>query len=256
LSNIAYARPSSTVVLVRAAAAEPELFMVKRHEKSSFGAAYAFPGGVLDSDDAAVHEFCSVVGEFEANAHLGVRSKGLDYYSAAIRELFEESGVLLADIDQVDEDLGAVRDGLNCGAEDWSDFVTRNRLQLYCDKLFYISHWITPQVLKKRYSTRFFLAEMPADQQASHCGGELTDSCWISAHDMLEAGRAGKADLHFPTIKTLESIARHKTLDELVEWASSCVQWGVTSMLPAVVIRDGEKHIALPGEKDYPGVKS
>lgn len=256
MSDIAYARPSSTVVLVRAAAADPELFMVRRHERSSFGAAYAFPGGVLDSDDAAVHEFCSCVGELEANAHLGVRANGLDYYSAAIRELFEESGVLLADIDQVDEDLGVVRDGLNCGAEDWSDFVTRNQLQLHCDKLFYFSHWITPQVMKQRYSTRFFLAEMPAGQQASHCGGELTNSRWITAHDMLEAGRAGKADLHFPTIKTLESIARHKTLDELVEWARSCVEWGVTSMLPAVVIRDGEKHIALPGEKDYPGVKS
>ena len=256
MSDIAYARPSSTVVLVRAAAGEPELFMVKRHEKSSFGAAHAFPGGVVDSDDAAVHEFCSAVGEIEANSHLGVRANGLDYYSAAIRELFEESGVLLADIDRVDEDLGAVRDGLNCGAEDWSDFVTRNRLPLHCDKLYYISHWITPQVLKTRYSTRFFLAEMPAGQHASHCGGELTDSCWVSAHDMLEAGRAGKADLHFPTIKVLESIARHKTLDELVEWARSCVEWGVTSMLPAVVIRDGEEHIALPGEHDYPGAKS
>ncbi len=256
LTDIAYARPSSTVVLVRAGAAEPELFMVRRHEKSSFGSAYAFPGGVLDSDDAAVHEFCACIGEHAANAHLGVRANGLDYYSAAIRELFEESGVLLADIEQVDEDLDAVRDGLNCGAEDWSDFVTRNRLQLHCDKLFYFSHWITPQVMKQRYSTRFFLTEMPADQQASHCGGELTNSCWISAHDMLEAGRAGKASLLFPTIKTLESIARHKTLGELVEWARSCVEWGVTSMLPAVVIRDGEEHIALPGEKDYPGAKS
>ncbi len=256
LTDIAYARPSSTVVLVRAGAAEPELFMVRRHEKSSFGSAYAFPGGVLDSDDAAVHEFCACIGELEANAHLGVRTSGLDYYSAAIRELFEESGVLLADIEQVDEDLDAVRDGLNCGAEDWSDFVTRNRLQLHCDKLFYFSHWITPQVMKQRYSTRFFLTEMPAGQQASHCGGELTNSCWISAHDMLEAGRAGKASLHFPTIKTLESIARHKSLGELVEWARSCVEWGVTSMLPAVVIRDGEEHIALPGEKDYPGAKS
>ncbi len=256
MSDIAYARPSSTVVLVRGASSGPELFMVRRHEKSSFGAAYAFPGGVLDSDDAAVHEFCACLGEREANALLGVRANGLDYFSAAIRELFEESGVLLADIEQVDEDLGAVRDGLNCGAEDWSDFVTRNRLQLQCDRLFYFSHWITPQVMEKRYSTRFFLAEMPAGQQARHCGGELTDSCWISAHDMLEAGRAGKADLHFPTIKTLESIARHKTLGELVEWARSSVEWGVTSMLPAVVIRDGEQHIALPGEHDYPGVKS
>lgn len=256
LSDIAYARPSSTVVLVRGAAQDPELFMVRRHEKSSFGAAYAFPGGVLDSEDAAVHEFCTGISLLEADAHLGVRANGLDYYSAAIRELFEESGVLLAAVDGVDEDLGAVRDGLNCGAEDWSDFVTRNQLGLLCDKLYYFSHWITPQAQEKRYSTRFFLAEMPPGQHAVHCGGELTDSCWITAHDMLEAGRAGKAQLHFPTIKTLESIARHKTLDALIEWASACVQWGVTTMLPAIITRDGEKEIVLPGDRDYPGVKS
>jgi len=256
LSDIAYARPSSTVVLVRAASEEPELFMVRRHAASSFGAAYAFPGGVLDSDDAAVHEFCTGISVLEADAHLGVRDNGLDYYSAAIRELFEESGVLLANVAVVDEDLSEVRDGLNCGAEDWSDFVTRNQLELYCEKLHYFSHWITPQVMSRRYSTRFFLAEIPEGQQASHCGGELTDSRWITAHNMLEAGRAGEAELHFPTIKTLESIARHKSLGELVDWARSCVEWGVTTMLPAVITRNGEKDIVLPGDRDYPGAKS
>ena len=181
MTEATYARPSSTVVLVRAAAAEPELFMVRRHAASSFGASYAFPGGVLDSDDATVHEYCKGLGEADADRHLGVRANGLDYYSAAIRELFEESGVLLADLAAVDEDLGEVRDGLNCGAEDWSDFVTRNRLELRCDALHYFAHWITPRALSPRYSTRFFLAEMPAGQHAVHCGGELTDSCWLTA---------------------------------------------------------------------------
>ncbi len=250
------ARPSSTVVLVRAASGEPELFMVRRHEASSFGAAFAFPGGVIDSDDAAVHEFCTGISVGEADAHLGVKANGLDFYSAAIRELFEESGVLLADVGAVEEDLAEVRDGLNCGADDWSDFVTRNRLELACDSLHYFAHWITPRALTPRYSTRFFLAEMPAGQQARHCGGELTDSRWTTAHDMLEAGRAGEALLHFPTIKTLESIARYRMLADLVDWARSSVDWGVTTMLPAVILRDGEEHIVLPGEHDYPGTKS
>lgn len=256
MNNITVARPSSTVVLVRGTAGEPEIFMVRRHAKASFGAAYAFPGGVLDADDAAVHEYCAGISLLEADKHLGVRDNGLDYYSAAIRELFEESGVLLANIDAVDENLGTVRDGLNSGTDEWSDFVTRNQLELCCDQLHYFSHWITPKIMKQRYSTRFFLAEMPAGQQAAHCGGELTDSCWKTAHHMLEAGRAGDVELHFPTIKTLESVARHKTLEELVEWASSCVEWGVTSMLPAVILRNGEKEIVLPGDRDYPGAKS
>ena len=229
--------------------------MVRRHAKSSFGAAYAFPGGVVDDDDAAVHEFCMGLSSRQADSRLGVKANGLDLYSAAIRELFEESGVLLASAEDLDEDICAVRDALNDGTERWSDFVTRNQLELQCDRLHYISHWITPINQPKRYSTRFFLAELPIGQTAMHCGGELTDSRWITAHDMLEAGREGVVELHFPTIKTLESIARHKTLEALVEWARSCVEWGVTSMVPAIIVRDGKQEVVLPGEKDYPGAK-
>lgn len=256
MSEIATARPSSTVVVVRAGVSEPELFMVRRHEDSSFGAAYAFPGGVVDDDDTAVHEFCVGVTVRQANSRLGVKQEGLDLYSAAVRELFEESGVLLANLENIDEDLCAVRDALNDGSERWVDFVTRNQLELHCDRLHYFSHWITPVSQPKRYSTRFFLAQLPDGQEAEHCGGELTDSRWISAHDMLEAGRQGVVKLHFPTIKTLESLARHKTLEALVDWASSCVEWGVTSMVPAIIMRDGKPEVVLPGDKDYPGAKS
>jgi len=230
--------------------------MVRRHAKASFGAAYAFPGGVVDDDDAKVHEFCTGLSTVQADSRLGVKSHGLDLYSAAIRELFEESGVLLASTDTVIEDLGTARDALNDGSARWSEFVVRNQLELRCDQLHYISHWLTPPTLPKRYSTRFFLAELPEGQAAMHCGGELTDSRWTTAHDMLEAGWAGDVELHFPTIKTLESIERHKTLEALVEWARSCVEWGVTSMVPKIIERDGKKEIVLPGEKDYPGAKS
>jgi 8-oxo-dGTP pyrophosphatase MutT (NUDIX family) len=256
VTEITYARPSSTVVLARASAREPELFMVLRHAESSFGDAWAFPGGVVEDDDAAVHKYCSGISIAEADSHLGVKANGLELYSAAIRELFEESGVLLADTDELAEDLGTVRDALNAGADSWADFVARNRLALRCDKLHYFSHWVTPQVISRRYSTRFFLAEMPVGQDAVHCGVELTDCRWVGAHDMLEAGRAGDVELHFPTVKTLELIARYKTLEELVEWASSCVEWGVTTMLPAVIERDGKQEIVLPGDKDYPGAKT
>jgi 8-oxo-dGTP pyrophosphatase MutT (NUDIX family) len=256
LTDIAPARPSSTVVVVRAGENEPELFMVRRHEASSFGAAYAFPGGVVDQDDAGVHDSCTGVTVRQADSRLGVKENGLELYSAAIRELFEESGVLLADVDNVGEDLGAVREALNNGSRCWADFVTRNDLELHCDQLHYFSHWVTPISEPKRYSTRFFLAEIPQGQEAAHCGGELTDSRWISAHEMLEAGRQGVVKLHFPTVKTLESIARHKTLEALVDWAKSCVEWGVTSMAPAIIMRDGKREVVLPGEKDYPGAKS
>lgn len=256
LIDVAYARPSSTVVLVRAAAASPEIFMVRRHEHSSFGAAFAFPGGVVDVEDSQIYELCQGFTNESAAARLGIQKDGLKYYSAAIRELFEESGVLLADYSSVEEDLARVRNALNDGSLNWAQWVTENKVTLYCDQLHYFSHWVTPESLPKRYSTRFFLAVLPEGQCAEHCGGELTESCWVTAKDMLVAGRRRDVKLHYPTIKTLESMARHKNLESLVDWARSSAEWGVTSMAPAVIIRKGEPEIVMPGDKDYPGAKS
>ena len=230
--------------------------MVRRHEQSAFGAAYAFPGGVVDPEDRAVHERCRGVSARLADAKLGVNSNGLDYYSAAIRELFEESGVLLADPDAVVEGPQAARDALNDGSDNWADLVRRNQLELRCDELHYVSHWVTPPERARRYSTRFFVAALPPGQRAGHCGGELTDSRWRTARQVLRAGRAGKAVLHFPTIKTLESVARHETFDALMDWAAASADWGVTTMAPAIVERDGNKEIVLPGDRGYPGAKS
>lgn len=230
--------------------------MVRRHASTAFGNAYAFPGGTIESDDAAVSAFCRGIGVEDANHRLGIGADGLSYYSAAIRELFEESGVLLADLQRLDENLQDIRNSLNAGSLSWTDLVTRNELLLHCDELSYVSHWITPPDQDKRFSTRFFVAAMPAGQQARHCGGELTDSRWTTATDMLQAARDGRVTLHFPTEKTLESIARHRSLDALLEWARSSVDWGITTMVPMMVERDGQRVIALPGEMDYPGTKS
>ncbi len=256
MTDLDLIRPSSTVVVARGAAADPEIFMVRRHESSSFGDAHAFPGGVIDPEDSDVHEFCAGLTSADADARLGVKSGGLDYYSAAVRELFEESGVLLADLAALDENLKSVRDALNDRSQNWAEFVTRNKLQLHCGELHYFSHWVTPPTLEKRYTTRFFLAALPDGQDAMHCGGELTESCWVTATDILAAGRRGDVKLHYPTIKTLESVARHKSMDSLLDWARACVQWGVTSMIPEVIVRDGKKEIVLPGDRDYPGAKS
>ena len=252
-SESAAASPSSTVVIARAGAEEPEVFMVRRSEQSSFGMAYAFPGGVLETDDAAIDGYCGEFDDAAASARLGIESGGLAYFSAAIRETFEETGVMFADVAGIDENLQAVRDGLNDGSVSWTDFVSRNTLELQCAGLHYFAHWVTPPQQTRRYSTRFFLAELPAGQEPVHCGGELTESCWTTAQEMLAAKRRGDAVLIYPTIKTLESIARHKSLAELVEWAASCVEWGVTSMIPELIERNGRQVVVLPGDKDYPG---
>lgn len=229
--------------------------MVRRHEASSFGSAYAFPGGVVDPEDSQVHDYCGLSAA-TANTRLGVKQSGLDYYSAAVRELFEEAGILLADVSGLAEKLESIRDGLNDESVNWAEFVVLNELALHCEQLHYFSHWVTPPTLSKRYSTRFFLTQLPQGQSASHCGGELTESRWMSAHDMLVAGRRGDVKLHFPTIKTLESVARYKTLKELIDWAQSCASWGITSMIPMVIERDGKQEVVLPGDRNYPGART
>ena len=94
---------------------------------------------------------------------------------------------------------------------------------------------------------------MPAGQTAEHCGGELTASWWGTANEVLAAERRGEINLIFPTLKTIDCLARHRTLESLLEWARSSVDWGITSMVPQIIERDGNKDIVLPGDKNYPG---
>lgn len=225
-------RPSSTVVLIRGAVSTPEIFMVKRHERSSFGSAHAFPGGVLEAGDADVHGRCDGLSDAEASEVLGVEKSGLDYYSAAVRELFEESGVLLANTCFSARELPALRGKLNDGTLSWSAFADQGELTLRCDALNYFSFWITPTGLPKRYSTRFFLAEMPAGQRADHCGGELTDSCWMTAVECLRAHNEKTMIVHYPTRKTLERLAEFDSAASLLEWARRCGEKGVVCDQP------------------------
>ena len=212
-------RPSSTVVLVRSTSLLPEVFMVKRHARASFGSRFAFPGGVLEQSDAAVSAYCQGVSATRANALLDLEQGGLAYYSAAIRELFEESGVLLAEHGLSDEAQQAARDGLNAGSLDWLDFVAGNKLTLQCDRLHYFSYWITPVG--------------PTAQAASHDGSELTESCWMSARDVLAARKQKKMKVPYPTRKTLKRVAEFSDVASLLAWAKACGEQGVICDQPA-----------------------
>jgi 8-oxo-dGTP pyrophosphatase MutT (NUDIX family) len=234
LTEKSFARPSSTVILLRDAMPGPELFMVQRHADSSFGAAYAFPGGVLDTSDADAHECCAGRVAADANTVLGLESGGLDFFVAAIRELFEETGVLLASHEIPTDELELLRKYLNCESQTWNNFVHDNNVSLQCDRLHYFSHWITPEQLAKRYSTRFFVAKLPAGQTASHDERELTNSKWITAANALQAGENGLMTLYYPTRKTLENIAQHHSVAELLAWASDCEARGVETTRPVI----------------------
>jgi 8-oxo-dGTP pyrophosphatase MutT (NUDIX family) len=252
-------RLASTVVLLRDADPKPEILMVKRHAKSAFGAVYVFPGGVVESCDARTHDCCGLLSDDAASALLGT-SDALDYYSAAAREVFEETGVLLAQQNPsgaLHADMSAIindanRRRLNSGALQWDSFLHEHALTLASHLMHYFAYWVTPAGEPKRFSTRFFLAEMPAGQQASHDGTELTDSCWMTAADVLDAQRSGAMRLIYPTYRTLKDIAGLKTVNEVVNWAIERQRSGVARVLPAIIDVDGNDKVVLPGDPRYP----
>ena len=88
--------------------------------------------------------------------------------------------------------------------------------------------------MAKRYTTRFFVAELPAGQVAHHDERELTGSKWITAANALQAGESGLMTLYYPTRKTLERIAEHSSVADLLAWASDCEAKGVETTRPVI----------------------
>lgn len=251
--------PSATVVLARAGNRGPELYLVHRRSGATFGASHVFPGGVVEPGDRDVHAASALPAD-AADRCLGLAGGGLDYYSAAIRELFEETGVLLARRDGAgglpaapsQRELEGARAMLNDGQLRWSDFLRDNGLVLACDALHYFAWWITPRARPRRFSTRFFVARLPEGQHASPDGRELTDGRWMTAPDAIAAARAGELVLPPPTRATLRDLARCDDLDGLLDWARRRQEEGVPRILPAIVRAEGRERILMPGDPDYP----
>ncbi len=250
------ARKSATVVLVREGEKGPEMLLVLRHAKAAFGASYVFPGGVLEAGDQMVGDYCRGLDDEAASSMLSLSSGGAAYFSCAIRELFEEVGVLLARTATggwADPNGYSVqREGLNSGKLLWPDFVSQQNLSLACDALHYFSFWITPREEVKRYSTRFFIAASPHGQHAEHCGGELTDSRWMGPVEAIAANEAGEIDIPHPTVLTLRQFSEFPTIEQMLESAAKCSNVGVTCYLPAVVTINGERRVVMPDSPDYP----
>ncbi|MFM7307624.1 MAG: NUDIX hydrolase, partial [Actinomycetota bacterium] len=174
-------RPASTVMLVRDAPSDIEVFMLQRTTSAVFASGmYVFPGGRVDDVDAAAEldELCDGMSDAEASDLLRVPSGGLAYWVAAIRECFEEAGVLLARdqrgeyVSLGDTDtqarFGELRHRVHDGQLSLAELCRRENLRLAVDAIRYVSHWITPVGEKRRFDTRFFVAVAPSAQDPLH----------------------------------------------------------------------------------------
>ncbi|MEO7336670.1 MAG: MBL fold metallo-hydrolase [Caldimonas sp.] len=222
-------RPSATLVVVREAASGIEVLLSRRAERGDHNSgAWVFPGGLVDPGDRLAHACCEGLDDAAASARLGVRDGGLDFFIAAVRECFEESGLLFAvgeggSLVELEDDaatrVAPWRTALHRGERTLSGFCSELGLRLAVDRLIYLSHWITPLGRLKRFDTRFFLAIAPPGQNAVHDGTEMVEQMWVRPADALLESAALK--LLTPTQKTLELMTRFRTVAALLGWAAS-----------------------------------
>jgi glyoxylase-like metal-dependent hydrolase (beta-lactamase superfamily II)/8-oxo-dGTP pyrophosphatase MutT (NUDIX family) len=223
------ARPAATVLLLRDGSLGPEAFLLQRTKSAAFLAgAHVFPGGALDKADQDPRVLRRVHGlsEEEANARLGVSAGGLAYWVAAVRECFEEAGILLAQGEDGHAlsaartaQLAQFRGALHSGKLAFAEFLEKERLLLRAHDLAYFGHWITAPGRARRFDTRFFLALAPHGQEGAHDGTELIASLWLRPQEALEREAGGAMDLVFATKSTLADLARFARAKDALEHA-------------------------------------
>jgi 8-oxo-dGTP pyrophosphatase MutT (NUDIX family) len=240
--------PAATVILTREVAGKLQIYLLKRNVKSGFMAGnFVFPGGTVEAEDRQFDVFKrhTDLGPDEIYRHLGGELSGaeaLAYGVAAIRETLEEAGVFLAhQNERPDASLENIRnlrlsDNLT---KDWFlKLLVKEKWQLAISTLLRWSHWITPELMKRRFDTRFLLAAMPAGQICRPDGRETVQGLWISPKEGLEGNLAGKIPLSPPTLVTLHELLKYTNLEDL-QIESKRRQWGQTIMPRLVPIAKG-----------------
>ncbi|MCB2113713.1 MAG: NUDIX domain-containing protein [Parvularculaceae bacterium] len=241
--------PAATVLLLRD---EPvfEVLMIERHENSAFaGGALVFPGGRVDPGDRLAEwaELADGLSDDPVFAAAEV---------AAIREAFEEVGVLLAR-DEKGEPIGADRvQSLNSHRQlvekDDSLFlelIRRENLRLACDALTLFAHWIAPPGLHRRFDTHFFAASFPDGQRVLEDGNEATEAVWIEPAAALAARKAGRRKIIFPTACNLGLLTCSPNVGEAISWAR---EREIRPITPAAEKRGGKIILQIPDGLGYP----
>ena len=243
-------KPAATILLLRDGSAGLEVFMVVRHHQIDFASgALVFPGGKADPQD-----FDSALIPFLHGAHADTDMRAAQV--SAIREAFEECGILLAreqgSTDIISGErlatLQEFREPMNKGDITLLDFLQQQQLQLACDQLVHFAHWITPPMMPKRFDTHFYLAIAPADHLALHDGYESVDSIWIAPGAAVEEAKSGKRTVIFPTLRNLEKLATANSVTQALEQAERS---DIIPVLPWTERREDGQYLCIPVEAGY-----
>jgi len=257
MAEIVKPRPASTILLLRdgESRGEIEVFMMVRHYEIDFNSgALVFPGGSVDNGD----------NEIIANPALYSGGEGLDaaelaFRIAAIRETFEESGILLArpsgskalvDAKRAGEIETAHRADLCEGKIGFLKVLTGSGMELALDELVPYAHWITPEGMPKRFDTWFFLAAAPPEQAGAHDGKESTDSIWVSPREALQGGETGRFKLPFPTTRNLIKLGKQASVKAALDDSRGRK---VVTVTPVMTRTSGGRQLRIPLEAGYDG---
>ncbi|MDX1818357.1 MAG: MBL fold metallo-hydrolase [Marinobacter sp.] len=218
-------RPAATLVLTRDSSDGLEVLLLQRTWDAVFLPGYfVFPGGAVDEGDPRGRRHAVGAGDAEISQIMSLDEGGADFMLGAVRECFEEAGILLAKDDQgklIDGDhpVHAQRQVLFAGKVSLAELCEQHALTIPLDRLAYLSHWITPPGPPRRFDTRFFVAIAPEGQPAGHDGVETIDHVWIRPEQALEEHRNGQRLLGLPTIRTLRMLSDFDNTDALMRYA-------------------------------------
>jgi 8-oxo-dGTP pyrophosphatase MutT (NUDIX family) len=254
-------RDAATVILV---SDRPDLhvLMLERTRRAVFGpGATVFPGGALDPDDGARRLAELIVGLDDRSASIeqGIARGGLGFRVAAVRECFEEAGILLARDAATgrraehDAALEAARADLNAGALAFGDLLAKRDLVLDARELRVFAHWLTPLGAPRRYNTWFFVAPAPDGEEGTHDDNELVASAWVRPIDALAQHAVGDIDLIFPTEMSLRALSRYDRARDLLSDLDAVPR--AASGLLAVVREGNGERVALPSDAGRPTIR-
>jgi 8-oxo-dGTP pyrophosphatase MutT (NUDIX family) len=238
MNDTAIPRPAATVLLLRDGPPGIEVFMQVRHQDMAFASgALVFPGGRVDPED---HVLAADADLSPATARLDPLAGALRV--AAIRETFEESGVLLVrPRGEAALVSGERLRGLSAGEGGFARMLADAGLVLAADLLVHFAHWITPVYRPRRFDTHFFALAAPVDQLAAHDGTESVESMWIAPREAVAGSAAGRFKLVFATLMNLRRLDRYASVAEALAAAARA---RVVTVIPTPIIADsrGRNH--------------
>jgi len=239
-------RPAATIALIRPGSEGVEVLLLRRSRTAGFvPGAWVFPGGRVDGDDATPALLQRLEGlDADGAARRLALPPDADppavaYFVAAVREAFEETGILVGRTAEGppptaarDPEVDGLRERILDDEDAFPEALDRMGASIDGGAVEYIAHWITPEVEPRRYDTRFFAAAVPAGSASVVDPREMTDAVWLEPEEALARHREGRMPMIFPTLHTLERLRGHRDPDELL---ASFGARSIPTILPRLV---------------------